>query len=122
MIIGMVLGGLLTARIVNDRMDHIESVRSQRGFTRFIERSIKYESPEQQQEVAEILEGTSERMFQHLRLSRQQTRQILDSTRAELGEVLSEEQMEKLEKRLRRHRRDRPMRGGEGPPRRRPRP
>jgi hypothetical protein len=122
MIIGMVLGGLITARIVHDRMDRIESVRSQRGFTRFIERSIEYESPEQREQVAKILEGTAESMFSHLRLSREQTRQILDSARVELRKVLSDEQMERLEKRLRRHARDRPGRHEEERPRPKRRP
>jgi uncharacterized membrane-anchored protein YhcB (DUF1043 family) len=122
LIIGIVLGGLVTTRIVNKRMEDISTVRSQRGFTRFIEKSIEYESDEQRQEVAKILDRTAESMFQHLRLSRRQSRDILDSARTELSGVLSEEQMKKIEKRLRRHGRDRPMGPQDGPPRKRRRP
>lgn len=122
LIIGMVLGGLITARIVHNRMDHIADVRSQRGFTRFIERSIEYESPEQRREVGRILDRTAENMFRHLRLSRKQTVQILDSARAKLGEILSEKQMERLDKRLRHHRRKHPIGRSEDSTRRRHRP
>ena len=122
LIIGIVLGGLVTARIVHQRMDDIAGVRSQRGFTRFIEKSIEYENEEQRQQVAEILDQTAESMFRHLRSSRRQSREILDSARTDLSGVLSEEQMEKLEKRLRRHGRDRPMGPGDGPRRKRRRP
>jgi hypothetical protein len=122
LIIGMVLGGLITARIVHNRVDRIAAVRSHRGFTRFIERSIEYESPEQREQVGEILDRTADSMFRHLRLSRQQTMQILDSARTDLREVLSQEQMERLDKRLRRHRRKHPLGRGEEPPHRRRRP
>ena len=122
LIIGMVLGGLLTARIVHDRMDRIAAVGSHRGFTRFMERAIKYESPEQREQVGEILDRTADSMFRHFRLSREHTAQILDSARTELREVLSAEQMERFEKRLRRHRRKHPMRQGEEPPGRHRRP
>jgi hypothetical protein len=111
LIIGMVLGGLITARLVNKRLDHITALRSQRGFTHFIERSIEYESEEQREQVAEILDRTARQMFEHLRASRETTMRLLDSTRADLSEVLSEEQMEQLERRLkRRGRRDQEMR------------
>ena len=119
LVIGMVLGGLITAQLAHDRMDRIAALRSQRGFARFIERSIDYESPAQQEAVHEILDRTSVRMFEHLRRSREETASILDSARDELGKVLSPEQMEHLEQKLRRHSRDRPgpMHRDDRPPR-----
>ena len=117
LIMGMVLGGLLTARIVQSRIDEVAALRSQHRFTRFIERSIEFESEEQREQVSEILDRTAGRMFDHLRSSRREARSILDSARAELGEVLSKEQMERLERRLRRRpHRGRPERPFDGPP------
>lgn len=121
LIIGMVLGGLLTARIVQNRFDRIEALRTQHGFTRFMERSIEFESPEQREEVRRILDRTADRMFEHLRSSRREAMQIMDSARADLSQILSERQMEQLERHLRRrrHRMDRPGPPHDGPPRRR---
>jgi vacuolar-type H+-ATPase subunit H len=117
LVIGMVLGGLITARIVQQRFDQIAALRSERGFHRFIERAIEYESPEQREQVREVIDRMSGRMFEHLRSSRSEATEILDSARAELSEILSAEQMEQLEKRLRRRRMGGPpMRGRRGPP------
>jgi hypothetical protein len=117
LIIGMVLGGLLTARIVQNRIDDVAALRSQKRFTRFIERSIEFENEDQRRQVSAILDTTADRMFEHLRSSRQEARTILDSARSQLGEVLSEQQMEQLEKRLHHRRGKRPPGPAfEGPP------
>jgi hypothetical protein len=85
-----------------------------------MERSIEYDSPEQREQVQEIIDRTSRQMFEHLRESRYEASQILDSARSELSEILSEEQMRALERHFRRRMgprmRDRMGPPGAGPP------
>lgn len=101
LIIGMVLGGLITARLVQKRIETFTQMRSERGFTRFLEGAIQYDSEEQREQVEAILEATSERMFEHFSATRFEARQILEETRAELRQILRPEQMRQLERQLR---------------------
>lgn len=115
--IGIVLGALLNARLADHRIQRIESLRSQRGFTRYIERAIEPQDEAQREAVRDILQQSGERMNMHMRQSREQVRSILDSTRLALDSVLTDEQMEQLDRRLEERRRDgRPSRGRRGPP------
>jgi hypothetical protein len=121
LLIGIVLGALLHARLSEDRIERIAFLRSQRGFERGIERMIDYESDEQREAVREILDGTAGRIGLHYQDSRGEMGGIIDSMRMELSTVLTEEQMERLDERLemRRPERWRQRRGprGEPPPR-----
>ena len=127
LLIGGVLGALLHARLAERRIERIAFLRSSQGFARYLERAIEPESPEQRAAVRAILDRAAARMGEHVARSRRERRAILDSTRAELRTVLSEEQMARLEARLaprrpgrsergehRRHRDGRPERGPPG--------
>ncbi len=105
LVIGMILGGLITTRIVNKRIDRISSLHSEHGFARLIERSIHFDDDQQREEVSAILERTSKLLFEKRRVTQRQMHSILDSAKNELQSVLSEEQMARLEERLERGRR-----------------
>lgn len=115
LIIGALIGALVHARITDQRFDRLAAMRSHRGFARLIERSIEFESPEQRRAVLEIVDSTSARLFENMQRMRRETAVILDSTREKLSQVLSEEQMDQLEKRLMRHRSERMRRRPHGP-------
>lgn len=116
LIIGGVIGALLQAQLAEKRFDRMESMRSNRGFARMIERSIEFESPEQKEQVLEIVDEAGQQLFENMQRTRRDARTILDSTRERLSEVLSEAQMEKLEEQLTRRREGR--RRGHRPERR----
>jgi len=104
LIIGGVIGALLQAQLTEKRFDRIESLRSNRGLARMIERSIEFESPEQREQVLDIVDDAGKRLFENMQRNRRDARAILDSTRERLAEILTEEQMEKLEEQLTRRR------------------
>lgn len=111
LLIGMLLGALVHARMVDHRIERLAMLRSQRGFARFIEQTVEPRDAEQREAVRQILDGAAVRMGRHMADSRREMAGILDSTRQELREVLTEEQLARLDRRLERHR-GRMMRGG----------
>jgi hypothetical protein len=100
LVIGGIIGALIHAQITERRFDRLDTLRSNRGFVRMIERSIEFDSPEQREQVLDIADETAVRLFETMQRTRRDTKAILDSTRQQLAEILSEEQLEQLEKRL----------------------
>jgi hypothetical protein len=121
LVIGMVLGGLVNARMVDQRIERIGYLRSEPGFVRYWHRAIEPTDEAQRLEIEAVLDGAATRMAEHMRRSRSEARAIMDSTRAELSRVLTEEQMRQLEEarpRLRQRPEHRERRGERrGPPR-----
>jgi hypothetical protein len=118
LLIGMVLGALLNARLAEQRLERLAFLRTQRGFTRFLERAITPRDEAQREAVRAVLERSAVRLSDHMQRSRAEMEAILDSTRAELQTVLTDEQMEQLEQRLQMRppdRRDRRLRRGPPP-------
>lgn len=107
LVIGGLIGALVQAQLTERRYDRLESLRSQRGLARLVERSIEFESPEQREQVMEIIDEAAVKLFEKMRETRRESRAILDSTKEKLAEILTDEQMEKLEKRLTRGRKGR---------------
>ena len=123
LLIGMVLGALLHARIAEQRIERLAFLQSQPGFIRYMERAIEPQDAAQQEAIRAILYKTARSLATQRYSMQEETRAILDSTRAELARVLTEEQMEQLEERInhgrqRFERRSAPP-GRNGPPRRR---
>lgn len=122
-LIGMLVGALLNARMAEDRIERMALLRSRAGFIRFVETAVEPRDDQQRAAIRAILEDAATRMSRHTEQSRTQVRMILDSTRAELETVLTEDQIRRLDDRMRlrehhmRDRRDRP-----GPRRRQRRP
>ncbi|HEX7071987.1 MAG TPA: hypothetical protein VF190_14330 [Rhodothermales bacterium] len=115
LLIGLVLGALLNARLAERRMERLASLRSERGFVRFMEEVVQPTDEAQREAMHEVFRRTGERMAEHQERSRRDAMAILDSSRQELAEILTPEQMQRLDDRLqdrRRHRRDGDFRRG----------
>lgn len=123
LLIGMVLGALLHARIAEQRMEQLAFLRSQPGFIRYMERAIAPQDAAQQEAIRTILDKTARSLAAQRFSMQEETRAILDSTRAELARVLTEEQMAQLEERINQGRQRFERRPGppgrDSPPRRR---
>ena len=117
LIIGMVLGGLITMRIVHDRIDHIREIANRKGFKDHVIKAAK-PTPEQEAKITPLLEDFGERMEilrrEHLQAARKNMTELQDS----LSNYLSEEQLKRVKKKLKRlHGRARKGRGpGMRPP------
>lgn len=118
LLIGMVLGALLNARLAERRIERIVFLRSQHGFMRYMEEVIDPHDEEQREAVRVILGKASESLSDQMVRSRQETRAIIESTIEELRSVLTPEQMQQLEERMKR----RPQFRRDGMNRRRPPP
>lgn len=120
LLIGIVIGALLNARLAERRMERIASLRSERGFVAFIETVVEPQDDAQREALREVLRRAGDRMAAHHNRTRDEARALLDSTRAEMAEILTPEQLQRLDERFesrRRHRRNRGFRErGEGSP------
>jgi prophage DNA circulation protein len=111
--IGGLVGALIQARMAEQRIEQIASHRSERGFVRFMERGIEPVDDAQAEQIRSILRTSSGRMAEQARTNRQSIRAIVDSTRAELNQVLTPEQQQALREHVEQ---SRPMlRRGDGP-------
>lgn len=114
LLIGVVVGALLNARLAEQRMERLASLRSSEGFVRYIERVVQPRDEAQRDALRQILRSSSERMAEHRRASMRQAQAILDSTRAEMEVVLSAEQLERLDEDFRMQQRRWERRDGRG--------
>ncbi len=119
--IGMLLGALLNARMAEQRFERIAFMRAPGGFARTMDRAIKPTSDEQRNAIRAILDSAEVQVREQSIQSRSQTMAIIDSTRSKLRSVLTPEQIDQLDQRLRfdrqGSRRD-GVRGGRRPTRR----
>ena len=125
LLIGMVLGALVNARLAEQRLERIAFLRSQRGFIQAMERAIAPHDEAQREAVRAILDEAALRMATQLQQNGRAMQAILDSTKTELQTVLDADQLQRLERLEERLERRRPR--GPGPrerraPRRRPPP
>lgn len=107
LLIGLLLGALLNARLAEQRMERIASLRSERGFVRYMEDVVAPANEAQREALRDVLHRAGERMAAHQERSRQEARAMLDSTRAELAEILTPEQLQRLDDRMQANRRGR---------------
>lgn len=101
LLIGVVLGGLIHARMVEHRIERIGFLRSDRGFINHVERVVEPENEAQREAIRAVLETGAARVAEHRRRSRREVQILLDSTRSELDSVLTDEQMVRLEELIR---------------------
>ena len=100
LVLGMLLGALLHARVTEERMERIAYLRSPQGFVGFFEGAIEPRDEAQKQAIREILDRSSARIGEAARERRSEIRRIIHSTRDELSLVLTEEQNAQLEQQL----------------------
>jgi len=100
LVIGGVLGALLNARLAERRIVRLASFRSEQGFMRYMEQAVEPVDDVQRERIRAVLQSSAERMSRHREASWREARLILDSTRAELRTILTEDQMLRLEEHL----------------------
>lgn len=123
LLLGMLLGALLTGAVVRHRLSRLDDLRTQRGFARILEQTIRPTDEAQREALRPVLRQGGRRV---LRLRRQQRREmhaLVDSVRTDLAPLLTPEQQQRLDRRIGMARqRLRPPGAPLRTPRRRPRP
>lgn len=114
LVIGMVLGSLVTGAIANRRLDDLANARGR--MAGFVLDAIEPESEEQAEAIREVLDGAAPRFREIFESTREEMARLSDSVMAELDPILTDEQREQLEKRMRFRMRRLPP-GPEGRPR-----
>ena len=113
LLIGMLLGSLITGAVNNHRMRNLAEMRSARGLAFFLEDVVEPENEEQREAIREILDRAAPKFSAEMTESRDRMRALTDTVRAELDPLLTEEQRHRLEERIRIGR----TRGAPGAPR-----
>jgi hypothetical protein len=124
LVLGIVIGMLVSGVLHNRRMDRIARIRTGPGIVQLVERAVQPESEEQRAQIREIMENAAPRFAETFQRTQEEMRTLSDSVMSELEGVLTPEQLENLEEHLL-MRRGRPpsdeWRGRERPGRRLPR-
>jgi galactokinase len=101
LLIGMLLGSLITGAVNNRRMRSLAEMRSARGLAIRFEDMVRPESEEQREAIRAILEEAAPEFAAVMLESRERMRSLTDSVRAELDPLLTEEQRERLDRGMR---------------------
>lgn len=120
LLLGIVLGTLISGTLADQRYRRIRSMVRPHGFAEDLIEAVQPKDEEQRREIMAIVEKTDLRMQDLMRQSRAEMRAKIDSMAAELQPLLTDEQKAWLDKHLG-DRRSGPMKHGE-PFRDRPRP
>lgn len=125
LVLGIVIGMLVSGVLHNRRMDRIARIRTGPGIVQLVERAVQPESEEQRAQIHEIMEGAAPRFAEMFQRTQEEMRTLSDSVMSELEAILTPEQFENLEEHMLMRRRGGPpadeWRGKERPRRRLPR-
>jgi len=113
LLLGMVLGAVVTGAVIRYRVDRLAALRDEQGFVRTLEEVIDPRDSAQQAEIRRVLRAAAERNRAILFEMRSEIRASTRQMRRELAPILTEEQVERLE-RLRERGRSLLRRGGPG--------
>ena len=92
LLLGIVLGVLLTGYIVRQRFAVLELMREESGFVQIVEDAVE-PTPEQQEAIRPILRDAREGMIDNLTTMRSRMAAHIDSTLERLDPHLDDEQM-----------------------------
>lgn len=101
LLIGVLLGSLITGAVHNRRMRNLVEMRSARGLVHYFEDVVRPETEEQREAIRAILDEAAPKFAQAMTESRERMRFLSDSVRAELDPLLTSEQRERLDERMR---------------------
>ena len=101
LLIGVLLGSLTTGAVNNRRMHNLAEMRSARGLAYYLEDVVQPVSEEQREAIHAVLEEAAPKFAETMMESRERMRELTDSVRAELDPLLTEEQRQRLEERMR---------------------
>jgi hypothetical protein len=123
LVLGLVLGSLITGAVANRRLDRISEMRTARGMAFFLERAVQPETEEQRVAIRAVLDSAAPAFTEEIRASRERMRTLSDSLRAALEPLLTDAQKARLEEGMRVRRGGPPFgpRGDRPPPGEEPR-
>jgi len=101
LVLGMIVGGLFNAALVNRRFSEVARLRVPGGLAGRIEEVIQPENEEQAEAIRAVLDEFEPRFIAAFDESRTRIRVLTDSVMGELGAVLTEEQMDRLQQDIR---------------------
>ena len=106
-ILGLIIGGLGSHLYYRYKVNQIVSMRSPQQIFHFVERLIQ-PSPKQRAAIRDILQKHGRVVLENMRENREKQLQQFQSLKDDLQQILTPEQMQRLEHHLRR--RQRPLR------------
>ena len=118
LVLGVVLGAVGNGALNNKRMKEISKIRRPGGFTEFVMRSAQPENDAQRAAIESVLKDFGQQFRELGGKHQEEMRALGDSLMANLGGVLSDEQLEAVEEAMSTRRR----RFEDGSPRRNRRP
>ena len=96
LVLGMVIGILVSGVLHNRRMQRIARIRTGPGMEQLIERAVQPESEEQAARIREVMQVAAPRFAELFANTHEEMRALSDSVLSELEAILSPEQMEQL--------------------------
>ncbi len=120
LLIGFILGILVSGRLINSRVNRMQRYYTNQGF-RYEFRRMLHPSPEQLKKMRPVLEEYGKKNRENMMLFRQHQQQLMKNLHHDLKPFLSPEQVKRLEMMEHRHMhfmRNRPYRPGYGGQRR----
>jgi len=100
LVLGMVIGILVSGVLHNRRMQSIARIRTGPGIEQFIERAVEPESEEQAARIREVMQVAAPRFAEVFASAHQEMQALSDSVMSELEAILSPEQMEELRRHM----------------------
>lgn len=102
LVLGMVVGSLVTGAVANRRIESLAEARLLGGrLSGFLLDAIQPEGEEQEAAIREVLDGAAPRFKEIFEGTRSEMKRLRDSVMTELEPILTDEQMERLEERMR---------------------
>ncbi len=98
--LGIAVGFLLHARMVDERMERMARLRSPEGFTRYYLKAIEPRDDGQEAQIKAVLDDAGRRIRSVAATRREEIHAIVDETKDRLAPLLTPEQMERLEHRM----------------------
>lgn len=99
--IGVVLGAVSNAWLAQQRFERIREMRQSGGFERMLIETIQPTSDDQRVRIDSVVGRSAQRMRSLRRSHRHDVRRVVDSMRTALAPILTDEQMDRLDRRLR---------------------
>jgi hypothetical protein len=97
LLLGGLVGAFTTSRVMDQRMERLNRLRSPDGFAERMEQVIVPRNAEQQARIRVVLERTSDRFDALHRSYRSQRGATMDSMRTELAPLLAPDQQDRLD-------------------------
>lgn len=100
LVLGMVIGILVSGVLHNRRMQSIARIRTGPGIEQLIERAVEPESEEQAARIREVMQVAAPRFAEVFASAHQEMQALSDSVMSELEAILSPEQLEELRRHM----------------------